>query len=262
MPRTESTTPGIIVAPPLSRTPSTNTITQSRIYPPQPPIQNRPPRPALATVTSGKGLGLPSSVSSPRAKSSESLDATSSDVAGSSSSSSSDSDSDLDNPAHRSQLFKRPPRFRQQRPRELLSYDEREDEDHDPEGSATAPLPFARAHNASASRVDNSAHPAPSVTKRQQHIRGSDTKRDQDSKSQPLDVSSSMTSSASDAPAPKASDRGGPSATGPGSGPLSPRHRAELAKLNDRRTGPRSKTGGSEGTPSMGSSFSDIDGMH
>jgi hypothetical protein len=71
-----------------------------------------------------------------------------------------------------------------------------------------------------------------------------------------------MASSASDAPAPRPSDRGGPSTGGPGPGPLSPRHRAELAKLNDRRAGPRSRTGGSEGTPSMGSSFSDIDGMY
>jgi len=67
-----------------------------------------------------------------------------------------------------------------------------------------------------------------------------------------------MASSASDAPVGRASGAGGPSATGPG--PLSPRHRAELARLNDKRTGPRSKRDGSEGTPSMGSSFSDIDG--
>ena len=38
-------------------------------------------------------------------------------------------------------------------------------------------------------------------------------------------------------------------------GPLSPRHRAELAKLS-----PRQQRGGSDGTPSMGSSFSDLDG--
>ncbi|KAI9689225.1 MAG: hypothetical protein M1822_000963 [Bathelium mastoideum] len=40
-------------------------------------------------------------------------------------------------------------------------------------------------------------------------------------------------------------------------GPLSPRHRAELAKLSPRQ--PRGGTG-SDGTPSMGSSFSDLDG--
>lgn len=214
-------------------------------------------------MTSGKGLGQLSTVLTPRGTPSKPLDATSSDIAGSSSSSSSESDSDPDNPVHRSQLFKRPPRFRQQRPRELLSYDEREDEDHGVENSATAPLPFARAHDASASRLDDSAPPTPSTSRRQQPTtRMSDTRREQESKFQPLDVSSSMASSASDAPGPKASDRGGPSTANPGPGPLSPRHRAELAKLNDRRTGPRSKTGGSDGTPSMGSSFSDIDGMY
>ena len=40
-------------------------------------------------------------------------------------------------------------------------------------------------------------------------------------------------------------------------GPLSPRRTAELARLNSRQRRPRS---GSEGTPSMGSSFSDLDG--
>jgi hypothetical protein len=37
---------------------------------------------------------------------------------------------------------------------------------------------------------------------------------------------------------------------------LSPRHRSELSKLS-----PRMRKDGSEGTPSMGSSFSDLDGM-
>lgn len=42
---------------------------------------------------------------------------------------------------------------------------------------------------------------------------------------------------------------------GPATGALSPRHRAELARLS-----PGMKREGSEGTPSMGSSFSDLDG--
>jgi hypothetical protein len=38
-------------------------------------------------------------------------------------------------------------------------------------------------------------------------------------------------------------------------------HRAALGRLGSpRRGGPRSRIEGSEGTPSMGSSFSDIDG--
>ncbi|KAL1630675.1 uroporphyrin-III C-methyltransferase [Diplodia seriata] len=42
---------------------------------------------------------------------------------------------------------------------------------------------------------------------------------------------------------------------GPAAGALSPRHRAELARMS-----PGMKREGSEGTPSMGSSFSDLDG--
>lgn len=66
-------------------------------------------------------------------------------------------------------------------------------------------------------------------------------------------IASSATSSASDAPS-----RGGhgfsPSA-------LSPRHRAELARLSPGRSAAGGKREGSDGTPSMGSSFSDLDGM-
>jgi hypothetical protein len=40
----------------------------------------------------------------------------------------------------------------------------------------------------------------------------------------------------------------------PTKGPLSPQHRAQLASLS-----PRSRAQGSEGSPSMGSSFSDLD---
>lgn len=40
---------------------------------------------------------------------------------------------------------------------------------------------------------------------------------------------------------------------------LSPRHRAELARLSPRSRG-RKGPDGSDGTPSMGSSFSDLDG--
>lgn len=41
---------------------------------------------------------------------------------------------------------------------------------------------------------------------------------------------------------------------------LSPRHRAELARLSPRNRGNKKGPDGSDGTPSMGSSFSDLDG--
>ncbi|KAF2796077.1 hypothetical protein K505DRAFT_323594 [Melanomma pulvis-pyrius CBS 109.77] len=233
-------------APPsLSRTPSTNTITQSRAFPPQAPlIRTGLQRPAPPNPTNTKRLDQASTIPSSKGNQSESFRGASSDIAGSSSTSSSE-DSGPENPMHRSQLFKRPPRFRQQRSRDLLSYDERLEGD-DPENSATARLPFARAPEGAATQRKGVGN-APSASKRKQPtLRDSDMAREQEAK---FDLSSSMASSASDAP--KASS-GGPSAPGP-------QHRAELAKLNDRKTGPRSKNDGSEGTPSMGSSFSDID---
>jgi hypothetical protein len=44
-------------------------------------------------------------------------------------------------------------------------------------------------------------------------------------------------------------------------GALSPRHRAELKRLSPRGPGAGGAAEGSEGTPSMGSSFSDLDGQ-
>lgn len=70
------------------------------------------------------------------------------------------------------------------------------------------------------------------------------------------ETASSMTSSASAGDAPT-----DPRATG--KAPVSPlsNHRAELGRLGSpRQQRPRSRKEGSEGTPSMGSSFSDIDG--
>ena len=76
----------------------------------------------------------------------------------------------------------------------------------------------------------------------------------------PIDSSASSSSSAAAQPAQtkqpltaglsRQQRNPGPTATA-----LSPKQRAELAKLS-----PRLKKGGSDGTPSMGSSFSDLDG--
>lgn len=167
-----------------------------------------------------------------------------------SSSSSSSSESEMEGPAHRSQLFKRPPRFQKQRPRDLLSYDEDPDED-DPDRSDDASLPFAQAHrpttseNAKSSTQRGSAH----ANRPKLHQRTSSNANTKQAQGPISEVSSSLASSASDIPMPKT--------TKPG--PLSPKHRAELAKLSPRGPGNAGKKEGSEGTPSMGSSFSDID---
>lgn len=149
----------------------------------------------------------------------------------------------MEAPIHRSQLFKRPPRFQKQRPRDLPSYDEDPDEGEDVEHSDDISLPFAqpqRTTPAAGETASGNTEAGPSDTSRGVH----QTKLGQHQRvnSGRTDVSSSLASSASDAPK--------PSKVGPG--PISPRHRAELGRL--------ARKDGSEGTPSMGSSFSDLDG--
>jgi hypothetical protein len=177
-----------------------------------------------------------------------------------SSSSSSSSLSDTDHPVHRSQLFKRPPRFKQQRPRDLETFEEgdgtREIDDSGSHGNPS--LPFAS--NARRSGSTKYAHDTlfrASIKPEQKVLQPPTRQRSIDQQSQATtETASSMTTSASESDAPV-----------PGSAaksPMSPisNHRAELGRLGSpRQKGPRSRKEGSEGTPSMGSSFSDIDGM-
>jgi hypothetical protein len=185
----------------------------------------------------------------------------------SSSSSSSSSLSDADHPAHRSQLFKRPPRFKQQRPRDLSTFEEGDGaQDIDDSGSHGAPsLPFASA----ARRPANTKHAQDTLfrasSKPEQKIPQAGPSRDVahtrqrsiDQQSQATtETASSMTTSTSgsDAPAPSSTSQALMS-------PVSD-HRAAMGRLGSpRQRSLRSTKEGSEGTPSMGSSFSDIDGM-
>lgn len=180
----------------------------------------------------------------------------------SSSSSSSSSDSDDGNPAKRSQLFKRPPRFRSQRPqRELLvthSEHSEEAEDADDHGPSTARmLPFAKVPAVS-DTLRSAAFSNEIKGKSAGGLgRSNSAKAELQKKhtSSGVATSSSMASSASDAPVTQKPGLASP-------GPLSPRHRASLARSSPKGMAQRSGKEGSEGTPSMGSSFSDIDGMH
>jgi hypothetical protein len=181
-----------------------------------------------------------------------------------SSSSSSSSLSDTDHPAHRSQLFKRPPRFKQQRPRDLSTFEEGDGaHDGDDSGSHGSPnLPFASAARQPANTKYAHDIRYKTNSKSEQKVLQIDRTRDiplvrqrsVDTQSQTVTeaaTSSTNSASESDAPAP-------PSAT---KGPMSPvsNHRTELGRLGSPRQRGRRKEG-SEGTPSMGSSFSDIDG--
>ncbi|KAF2805341.1 uncharacterized protein BDZ99DRAFT_525044 [Mytilinidion resinicola] len=279
IPRGDTSTPGTprTMAPPLSRNPSTNTVTQSRAHIPAaatttaprshlqrsfrssfpPPLKSTPPvlspPPEPATNTSEPASPTISALSS--------------------SSSSESSEDDTANPLHRSQLFKRPPRFRAQKPRGLATL---EDEDHegDDEDDSGAFLPFAQTERTSEAprkddpsatlrdtsplpeRVPNPKYLSEDINKApvsatHSNLRGGSSKGKGKAPMHP--ISSSATSSASDAPH-------RPSAMSPHA--LSPRHRAELARLSPRRSASGTGGGkreGSDGTPSMGSSFSDLD---
>lgn len=180
-------------------------------------------------------------------------------------SSSSSSFSDTDHPAHRSQLFKRPPRFKSQRPQGLPMFEEGDAaQEGDTFGSHGSPsLPFASAVRPQPSNryvqntLSKTNRPGPKGLSGPSIIALSSRPKSVDQQSQAVtETVSSMTSSAS------ASASEIPIPTSAIS-PLSQasNHRAELARLGSpRQRAPRSRREGSEGTPSMGSSFSDIDG--
>ncbi|KAG9187790.1 hypothetical protein G6011_05661 [Alternaria panax] len=243
----EATTP----APPLSRTPSTTTITQSRANT-QAPARTQSTR-------STQRPNLTSRKSDDRAPLSYRNDETASPEIPDSSSSDSSSLSDTDHPAHRSQLFKRPPRFQQKKPRDLSTFEEGDGiQEIEGSGSHETSLPFATA-----------VRPRPRGSKYTPDTRfGTSSKPEQDAsqanrtkyapptRQKSIDVQSLTTTEMASS---MTSSGGPPSAA---KSPMSPAsdHRAALGRLGSpRRGGLRSKVEGSEGTPSMGSSFSDID---
>ncbi|KAF1830167.1 hypothetical protein BDW02DRAFT_573306 [Decorospora gaudefroyi] len=248
-------------APPLSRTPSTNTITQSRTYTQAPARKLSTRSTQRPTLTSRKSEDPPPSSAAPRLNN-RNEDADSPDIPASSDSSSS-SLSDTDHPAHRSQLFKRPPRFQQKRTRELSTFEEGDGtQEIDDSGSHETSLPFAGAAKTqpSSSKYAQDTQFRAGDKPEQKVLQTDRTRTAPPTRQKSIDVqsvdttetASSMTSS-------------GDALTGPQSAaksPISPasNHRAELGRLSSpRRTGARSRKEGSEGTPSMGSSFSDID---
>ncbi|CAI6335817.1 unnamed protein product [Periconia digitata] len=235
-------------APTLSRTPSTNTITQSRANQAPPGRQQKPLyRQKMEQERIERGKSTITSSGQPRSSSPDFSPSTRS----LSSSSTSESESESDNPATRSQLFKRPPRFRSQRARDLSAHDEDIEESDEVDADSGGMLPFA---NSSARAKGTDVHGFSAATSRPGNSKAgragaADLALKQDAGPSGTEASSSMASSSSDAPK---SDLASP-------GPLSPRHRESLVRASPRRLGNRSVKEGSEGTPSMGSSFSDID---
>jgi len=212
----------------LSRTPSTRTLTQSRIITPASPAQ------ASSARTFNTAFGNHRKPISPQREISE----PDSDVLQDSDSSSS-SDGESQSMA-RSQAFRRPSHYAKTA---RHGYDD-EDEDEDAESSGGF-LPFATTATGSADGAATIRSPV---------------KRAFEQRPAAPDSSASSASSAA-APQPttnvgkhRESNRGDYTQASPASA-LSPRHRSELSKLS-----PRVRKDGSEGTPSMGSSFSDLDG--
>lgn len=137
----------------------------------------------------------------------------------------------------RSQAFRRPNNYDKGR----YGYDDEADEEDDGESSGGF-LPFA---------ANSSGNDDPSATLR------SPVKRPHEHSTAAADSSASSASSM--APTGTGKQREGKRGDYVNASPasaLSPRRREELSKLS-----PRVRREGSEGTPSMGSSFSDLDGM-
>ena len=179
-----------------------------------------------------------------------------------SSSSSSSSLSDTDHPAHRSQLFKRPPRFQQKRPRDLTAFAEGDGtQELDDAGSqGTTMLPFSSAarqkSDTANTRYYSSGRPQ-QISSQAGRTSATPTKQTSPHSQVTTETASSMASSASASDAPAGTQP-------PAKSPLSPsfNHRAAMTNVGSPRgLGLRGRREGSEGTPSMGSSFSDIDGM-
>jgi len=213
----------------ISRTPSTRTVTQSRLA-----VQPNSTELAQRSFRSSFGSQRKARPSFETARGDSSPSPPPESV-----SSSASSDDGVSQSVARSQVFRRPPDLRT-----ISSGDDGDDDDDDPESSGGF-LPFA-----------TNTHEDPAAT-----LRTAQPRRAIPDPTRQQDIHSSESSASSNAaPRPqRASTAAGKmpvqSTTTTPADALSPRRRAELAKLS-----PRVRKEGSDGTPSMGSSFSDLDG--
>ncbi|PGH13278.1 hypothetical protein AJ80_06388 [Polytolypa hystricis UAMH7299] len=208
----------------------------------QPPTQTRDVtgRTQAASKRNSRAILDPS----PSLVTSQILDQESSEPA---SSSSSDSDDDDDDPRRRVPPFKRFGRFSIYKPG--LNTEDEEDDDSPaflPLGDSDKARSQGSVRDTHATLRQEPERPGPSRFRTVEHV----SSLKQVSAPEASDTSSSSsglaTGSAPNEPARVARQPG----------PLSPRRAAELARLSPRRRATRE---GSDGTPSMGSSFSDLD---
>ncbi|KAF2225296.1 hypothetical protein BDZ85DRAFT_280476 [Elsinoe ampelina] len=277
----------------ISRTPSTRTVTQSRLAMPTSPRDGQPARSFRSSFGSHRkpivleNINAEDSSSPPIVSSSSTL-------------SSSDEDAPIHPSVAKSQVFRRPPDLR------TISSDGDAEDDEDDDSSAGY-LPFASRHDDDVPVIGHSnkdtGRPASRDTDPAATLRTGSGAKTADHTPQLRQEVLSSTSSAESAPhvrrVPLASSQSSANAPtyrttktfGPAAGPsrmsrtqstpgqsaakaampgnvgdkrsggqlqgpgaLSPKHRAELGRLSGRTS-----KEGSEGTPSMGSSFSDLD---
>lgn len=299
LPRTaEGSIPGTPRAPVLSRNPSTATVTQSRQVqeraaversggapsprqPPQrsfrssfpPPAAKKQETPPGSTDTTQRKLSNITAVPT-TASPADSLPAS---PESSESSSSSSDDAAAGPPGiRRSQIFRRGPHFKAKKtPLDTVTDYSQQDEDEDDEDEEYLPFAAAAADKVPSSKTsgkqrqeagskgdegrENSSPKG--VVRGVQASRGTKGKAPQVDANMQITSPTESSSSVSSAPQRGNNNRSPNANTQRALGQLSPRHRAELARLSPRRTKTGESQGqGSEGTPSMGSSFSDLDG--
>jgi hypothetical protein len=226
--------------PLYSRTPSTTTVTQSRVFAASP----RPPSQVLARAaeSSSRPKSRPSRTFEPLRDRDEDL--------GLAHDGTSESESE-DEPAatSRSQAFRRAPVSKKPPIDDVGSEGDVEDDDDDDSGGF---LPFAA--TSKSTKTDPSATLRNSPSKPTSLLSKPSTAKSK-MKEPPPSSSTSSASSAQHPPSFNGNSNNYPAGTNNRTAPpLSPRHRAELEKLS-----PRYRKSGSEGSPSMGSSFSDLD---
>ncbi|KAI9749439.1 MAG: hypothetical protein M4579_006876 [Chaenotheca gracillima] len=260
-------TPTRAQAPPMSRTSSTSTAVQSRHagFPSsrRPSLFSRP----SANIVPARAVPEQSSKSLEDSKSVEhhleegKEEKEEPELDDSSPSNSSDEDDDTVNKGHlRSQVWRRPIHRSTRRVtpgsfRPPSGEDEDADDDDDDDEESPAFLPFSNrpakpdSQDPSATLRDRPTRPMPRHA-RQLLNQSSSVKGARDVQAS-TSSASSASSHAAGATGEASQRRQGPT------GPLSPRRTAELAGKSSRRKNGKE---GSDGTPSMGSSFSDLDG--
>jgi hypothetical protein len=237
-----STTVPRSAAPTISRTPSSATVTQSKVFTPS--VATAAQRALRGLSVSGRRPPTAGAVTG--AHKDDHYDDEHQHEGGSS------SDSEDDMPVlARSRYPQRPPLGRlAKKGGDDDSSDgdaEAEDDDNDSNGSY---LPFA------ASEKSPREHPSATLRDLSQrtHATASQRPSTAKAKSKRDDERSANTTESSASSMSRHFSSDGGLEPRPKKGPLSPQHRAQLASLS-----PRSRGQGSEGSPSMGSSFSDLD---